>query len=67
MFTSQDHQLTQISPIVQAWFLYSVNIYKWFYKKLEIHIYNKLRYQNKIQQVNVYVVVNYYDVTGKKT
>jgi len=24
-FTSQDHQLTKISPILQAWFLYSVN------------------------------------------
>ena len=27
-FTSQDHQLTTISPILQAYFLYSVNIYK---------------------------------------
>jgi len=27
MFTSQDHQLTKISPILQAWFLYSVNIF----------------------------------------
>ena len=29
LFTSQDHQLTKISPILQAWFLYSVNIYKY--------------------------------------
>jgi len=28
-FTSQDHQLTKISPILQAWFLYSVNIDKY--------------------------------------
>ena len=28
-FTSQDHQLTKISPILQALFLYSVNIYKY--------------------------------------
>ena len=26
--TSQDHQLTKISPILQSWFLYFVNIYK---------------------------------------
>jgi len=26
MFTSQDHQLTKISSILQAWFLNSVNI-----------------------------------------
>jgi len=30
MFTSQDHQLTKISPIIQAWFLASVNIYMYF-------------------------------------
>ena len=28
-FTSQDHVPTKICPILQAWFLYSVNIYKY--------------------------------------
>jgi len=28
-FTSQDRQLTKISPIIQGWFLYPVNIYKY--------------------------------------
>jgi len=30
-------------------------------------MYNKLKYQNKIQHVNEHVLIIYYDVTGKKT
>jgi len=48
-FTGQDYQSTKISPILQAWFLYSVNTYKYDiwngYSSIFWHYFRSRNYQ----------------------